>query len=70
MPHVWTVEEIHALPEFGAQAGWFYGFARVEGRLCFGEILPGFGVAVCWPFPVWHPRTWWRVVRDVLFYRP
>jgi hypothetical protein len=69
--HVWTPAEIDAVGQFGEDAGWFYGFFRVEGKLYFGEIFPGYGGgAACWPWPWWDPRAWYRAIRDVMYYRP
>lgn len=46
---VWTVKEIHALPEFGGEVGWFYGLVQdhpdedEEERIVVAEIFPGMG---------------------------
>jgi hypothetical protein len=67
MIKIWTFAGIDALQH----EGWFYGFVRDnEGRLLFGEIFPGYGVAAQFPYPWWNPKTWWWVVRDILRYRP
>jgi hypothetical protein len=44
VPHVWQISEIHALPEFGNEHGWFYGLVA-GGRegVEIAEIIPGIG---------------------------
>ena len=60
---IWKMEEIHALEEFGANSGWFYGFVRWEGKIHFGEIFPGLGFGQA--FPQWSPRCWIWMIKDV-----
>jgi hypothetical protein len=67
-PHVWSVDEIDALPEFDNDSGWFYGLVRYEGKLHFAEIFPGMGFAGVWP--MWRPRSWWWAVKDIWRQRP
>jgi hypothetical protein len=68
-PHIWTVEEIKNLPEFGEKMGWFYGLVRTpEGSVKFSEVLPGYGYTT--PFLTINPVWWYRMVRDLLTYRP
>lgn len=57
LPYIWSLEEIQAQPEFGAEWGWFYGLVRVRrGRISFVEILPGLGYAS--PWPMWESKCW------------
>lgn len=44
-PHIWTVDEIINLPEFGGKVGWFNGLVKDEGKLYWTEIFPGMGYA-------------------------
>jgi len=62
---VWTIEEIHALPEFGMDNGWFYGLVKdIEtDRIRLAEIFPGKGHAS--PY-LGTPRTWLMALSDVL----
>lgn len=57
IPHVWTVEQIKALPEFGAsnRVGWFYAlvedtFTDEEGDkvvcIVLAEVYPGMGYSL------------------------
>ena len=62
--YVWTLAEIHALPEFGADSGWFYGLVRNHetGRVRLYEVFPGTGYAA--PY-LRTPRSWWQALQDV-----
>ena len=46
-PHIWTIQEIQAMREFGASQGWFYGLVEIESgdekALAITEIFPGMG---------------------------
>jgi hypothetical protein len=44
-PHIWTVDEILELPEFGGKMGWFNGLVKDEGKMYWTEIFPGMGYA-------------------------
>lgn len=67
--HVWTLQEIHELPGFGGQHGWFYGIVRghEDGSVGVAEVYPGLGYAG--PFPMTAKECWW-VIRDCLKRRP
>lgn len=63
---VWTIEEIHALPEFGGKVGWFYGLIRWEGKIHLGEIFPGLGFTRAVDRYNWYsPWVWRHIVKDV-----
>ena len=57
------MEEIDSLPEFGGDNGWFYGLIRDDGKIYFGEILPGLGYCRVWPHSF---KTFCWAIQDVL----
>ena len=62
---VWALEEINKLPQFGADYGWFYGLVKHHetGKVRICEIFPGLGYAN--PWPVYHPKNWWWIIKDI-----
>ncbi len=60
----WRLEEIHKMPEFGADYGWFYGLVRDDEGLHMAEIFPGMGYALA-PPRWWDPRDWWMFSKDI-----
>lgn len=74
-PHVWALEEIKALPEFGEteSAGWFYGLTEVAHRgdaaVVIATVYPGVGWTVGVPEPE-DAIGWQQVIRDIQHYSP
>lgn len=71
-PHVWSMEEIKALPEFGGDAGWFYGLVehqagREEKVLVIAEIYPGMGWAAADPPSA---EDWAEIQLDLTYRAP
>jgi hypothetical protein len=61
---VWTLDEIHAMPETG---DWFFGVVADKGRHCLAEVFPGTGyVPIKAPYPWWNPWSWLWLFQDVL----
>lgn len=65
---VWKVDEIRALPEFGADSGWFYGLVVFNRRVYLAEIFPGLGfVSIIF----WEDLKRLRqILSDIRRYRP
>lgn len=74
VPHVWTIPEIKALPDFGNEHGWFYGLVKVEYKdddetgVEIAEILPGLGWTSIDPPNV--AAAWQQIQHDLRSYRP
>jgi hypothetical protein len=64
---IWTLDEIHELPEFGAQNGWFYGLVRDHetGKVKIYEIFPGIGYADVGLYWCRRPRNLIWVIQDI-----
>ena len=63
---VWTAEEISRVR---SGEGWFYGLVSDTEGVRLREIIPP-GYGPVFVRPLLTPRGWWRVARDILFYRP
>lgn len=74
-PHVWTLEEIKSLPEFGAEdgMGWFYGLVFMhdeeteQDAVVLAEIFPGMGYVLHEP-P--DDEQWSEMLKDFDYYKP
>lgn len=75
-PHVWTLAEIKALPEFGADHGWFYGLVEdtlidpdgeEQSLVALAEIYPGTGYAFVGSDEL---DQWPRILADITAYKP
>jgi hypothetical protein len=71
VPHVWTKDEIKALPEFGEHHGWFYGLVNSdedgEQRIELAEVFPGMGWAS--PDPEDIAENWSQIESDLRYLR-
>ncbi len=73
IPHVWTVDEIKKLPEFGSENGWFYGLVEIydednEVGVQVAEIIPGTGW--CYVSAGKLVADWNQIEVDLRRYRP
>lgn len=70
--HVWTLNEVLALPAFGNEHGWFYGLVECkeddEIGVAIVEIIPGMGWAHIDPEDV--SAQWEQISHDLANYRP
>jgi len=63
---IYTIDEIHDLPQFGSDHGWFYGLIRYEGKIHFGEIYPGMGFSQAFDsYFLKSPTLWWWAIKDI-----
>ena len=63
---IYTIEEIHSMPEFGSKVGWFYGLIWYQKDLHLGEIYPGLGFSVAIDrYTFYKPRIWKMIISDI-----
>jgi hypothetical protein len=66
---IWKLEDIHKLPEFGGDIGWFYGLVKHHetNRIWIYEIFPGVGYATAIDrYTFYDPKIWWMIIKDII----